>query len=99
MPWRRTADGLQRTQILYIHLDIVNDVGCDDDQRDEQDETGHGAHNGGADHLGAEIVEDGGNSGIYLPMLYRTDEIDVGKPPPGPWPGAGWSGQSRSFFP
>ena len=28
----------------------------------------------------AEIVEDGGNSGIYLPMLYRTDEIDVGKP-------------------
>lgn len=27
----------------------------------------------------AEIVEDGGGSGIYLPMLYKTDEIDVGK--------------------
>ena len=26
---------------------------------------------------GAEIVEDGGGSGIHLPMLYRTDEIDV----------------------
>ena len=27
----------------------------------------------------AEIVEDGGGSGIYLPMLYKTNEIDVGK--------------------
>lgn len=27
----------------------------------------------------AEIVEDGGGSGIYLPILYKTDEIDVGK--------------------
>lgn len=27
----------------------------------------------------AEIVEDVGGSGIYLPMLYKTDEIDVGK--------------------
>lgn len=27
----------------------------------------------------AELVEDDGSSGIYLPMLYKTDEIDVGK--------------------
>ena len=28
-----------------------------------------------------EIVEEGGfTSGVYLPMLYRTEEIDVGKP-------------------
>lgn len=25
-------------------------------------------------------MEDGGDSGIYLPMIYQTDEIDVGKP-------------------